>query len=308
MALASRSERPETSPQQRGRGGVELDADAVDARPRPTVSSSPLQRLLVDVVLVLADAERARARSSPARRAGPGGGGRSRPRRAGRRRASAAPRAPPPRRSRPRRRSRGRSPPPTLSSPRLLHRLAGEGLGLAAGGAVADRHGVDAVLLDQRADGPRRAASSTVRLDGMDDVRRHDRPVPSTTASLQPVRKPGSRPITGTCAERRLEEQRFQVGAEDGDRLRLGALAHLAAHLVGDRRARAGACSRPPWPRRSAGRRRVSSGRRQERPRRSTSRSSSTRRSEIRKPSRSPRRMASRRWEGMSRPGSSCSK
>ena len=86
---------------------------------------------------------------------------------------------------------------------------------------------------------------------------------------------------------------------------RLGPLAHLGAHLVGDRRAQQPLVAVGRGLGDLAGRRRglerhaSTSG---SRPRHLAS--SSSCRSEIRNPSRSPRRIASRRCEGMSRPGS----
>ncbi len=171
MALAIRSERPETRRSSGRRGGVELDADAVDRALDGGVQLA-VQRLLVDVVLVLADAEGARLDlhqlgervlepAGDRDRAAQGDVERrqllARHRRGGVDRGAGL----------------GDDRHHHLVEPGLQHRLAGERLGLAAGGAVAHRHGEDAVLVDQRDDGPRRADLVRVRRHGVDDVRRH---------------------------------------------------------------------------------------------------------------------------------------
>ncbi len=74
--------------------------------------------------------------------------------------------------------------------------VADEGVGLARGGAVADGDGADVVLGDQRGEGVACSGGCVLGSVGVDDVVARNLPVSSTTAILQPVRRPGSMPRT----------------------------------------------------------------------------------------------------------------
>ena len=91
------------------------------------------------------------------------------------------------------------------------------------------------MLLDQRDHDPPGADLVGVRRHGVDDVGRHHPAGAVDHGELAAGAEAGIEPHHRHLAERGLEEQRLQVGAEDGDRLRLGPLAHLGADLVGDR-------------------------------------------------------------------------
>ncbi len=81
----------------------------------------------------------------------------------------------------------------------------------------------------------RRADLVELGLRGMDDVGRHHAAGAVHHGELAAGAEAGIEPHHRHLAQGGLEEEGLEVGAEHGDRLGLGALAHLGTDLVGDR-------------------------------------------------------------------------
>ena len=114
-----------------------------------------------------------------------------------------------------------------------LDQLGRELVGLARGGAVADRDQLDTMCFAhsfaERSRAPRPTAAAA-RADRSSSVAT-TLPVASTTATLTPVRKPGSRPMVDAGAGGRGEQQVAQVGREHAHRFVLGRIPQPHAQV-----------------------------------------------------------------------------
>ncbi len=109
-------------------------------------------------------------------------------------------------------------------------------VGLAAGGAVADGDQLHLVLRDQARQFGLRAAHVVARLEADRPWRSPSTlPVPSTTATLTPVRMPGSRPMVAREPAGAASSRSLRLRGEHVDRLFLGALAQLGHQVHAQR-------------------------------------------------------------------------
>ncbi len=92
------------------------------------------------------------------------------------------------------------------------------------------------MLLDEGDHLLRRAHLVRVGRDGVNDVGCYDAAGAVHHRQLAAGAKAGIEPHDRDLTDRCLKEQRLQVGAEHGDRLGLGPLAHLGADFIGDGR------------------------------------------------------------------------
>ena len=118
-----------------------------------------------------------------------------------------------------------------------LDQLRGQRLGLAAGGAVADRDDADLVELHQTRQHLARLGCVVLRRMRVDRHRVQQLAGGIDRRHLAAGAKAGIDAHHRPLAQRRLEQQVAQVRREDRDGVVVAELAQLAAHLALDRRA-----------------------------------------------------------------------